>query len=433
MLSNLVIAGKRVPRAAIAVAVLLFCIIALAHNGKKRVSSWASILLPSGPDADYTRGCVDTAGRRTRLLGGTPGFYYFENVWYRDNVFYMFGDDLPAQDAIMSGRTTLKVEKEEPKHLVPDVCLRKSTLWLNEGASDGWNGLWHYYHFAAENILAGFASLATTHWDTPIMPKQLVIPFWGDRGSWHDKWGMNEMVVDAVFGEDVIEPPQWARLEKKGDGWVYFDRIAIVDRWAAHRKTPAADQWNKMAIGILGEKLQPHWFTAARNRLLDYFHIPPANKKTHRLAYINRQGTDRKLPDETHAELLKSLHGLSDKYNVEIADLVLEDLSKEEQIRAIANSTILLGIHGNGLTHEMWLRETATVIEMFPPDTFLRDYETIATALGHRYIAVRNDSIITPALWNAHPGEQHPEHTHDGTKVALSVPFLTGIIRGIVA
>lgn len=98
------------------------------------------------------------------------------------------------------------------------------TVWLNEGASDGWNGLWHYYHFAAENILAGFASLATTHWDTPVMPKQLVIPFYGDRGSWHDKWGMNEMVVDAVFREDVIEPPQWARLEKKGDGWVYFDR-----------------------------------------------------------------------------------------------------------------------------------------------------------------------------------------------------------------
>lgn len=84
---------------------------------------------------------MDTAGRRTRVLGGTPGFYYFENVWYRDKVFCrcldalegppnpadMFGDDLPAQDAIMSGHTTLKVEKEVPKHLIPDVCLRKST------------------------------------------------------------------------------------------------------------------------------------------------------------------------------------------------------------------------------------------------------------------------------------------------------------------
>lgn len=96
-----------------------------------------------------------------------------------------------------------------------------------------------------------------------------------------------------------------------------------------------------MAIGILGEKLQPHWFTAARNRLLNYFHIPPSNdKKRHRLAYINRQGTDRKLPDEVHAALLESIHALSEKYNVEIADLVLEDMTKEEQIRAIANSTV---------------------------------------------------------------------------------------------
>lgn len=53
-----------------------------------------------------------------------------------------------------------------------------------------------------------------------------------------------------------------------------------------------------------------------------------------------------------------------------------------------ADGKVMIGIHGNGLTHEMWMPEDATLIEMFPPETFLRDYQSVAQVLNHQYYAV---------------------------------------------
>jgi hypothetical protein len=68
----------------------------------------------------------------------------------------------------------------------------------------------------------------------------------------------------------------------------------------------------------------------------------------------------------------------------------------------------MIGIHGNGLTHEMWMPEDATLVEvcyahldqdladcqMFPPETFLRDYQSVAQVLNHQYFAVVSDRGI---------------------------------------
>lgn len=65
----------------------------------------------------------------------------------------------------------------------------------------------------------------------------------------------------------------------------------------------------------------------------------------------------------------------------------------------------MLGIHGNGLTHELWLPEKGSLIEvipivsalhgchayvsqLFPNEMFLRDYACVAEVLGHHYTAI---------------------------------------------
>jgi hypothetical protein len=85
---------------------------------------------------------------------------------------------------------------------------------VHEIQQNGWTGLWHYYHFVAEDILGGFAALASSRaprhesgvvgkgYHGPVeggsmaVPDRIVIPW---EGNWHDKWGMNEMVVNGVF------------------------------------------------------------------------------------------------------------------------------------------------------------------------------------------------------------------------------------------
>jgi len=49
---------------------------------------------------------------------------------------------------------------------------------------------------------------------------------------------------------------------------------------------------------------------------------------------------------------------------------------------------VLLGVHGNGLTHLLWLPPSSAVIELFPAKVFQRDYQTAAAALGHNYTAI---------------------------------------------
>jgi hypothetical protein len=63
----------------------------------------------------------------------------------------------------------------------------------------------------------------------------------------------------------------------------------------------------------------------------------------------------------------------------------MDKLSRDEQIRLAARTTIMMGVHGNGLTHLLWMKPTprATVIEFFYPQGFAHDYEfTVGLALG---------------------------------------------------
>jgi hypothetical protein len=92
----------------------------------------------------------------------------------------------------------------------------------NEGAdSTSWNGLWHYYHFTIENILGGYAGGALAE-PRPAVPVRLVIP-WVD--GWHDKWGMNDAVTKAIFGDEVIDKAQWELMSRQA---VFFSKCTCL-------------------------------------------------------------------------------------------------------------------------------------------------------------------------------------------------------------
>lgn len=55
---------------------------------------------------------------------------------------------------------------------------------------------------------------------------------------------------------------------------------------------------------------------------------------------------------------------------------------------------IMLGLHGNGLTHLVWMQPNrlSTVIEIFCPPGFAHDYYWTSRALGMSHYSVWNDT-----------------------------------------
>ncbi|KAF8963256.1 hypothetical protein BDZ97DRAFT_2059156 [Flammula alnicola] len=142
------------------------------------------------------------------------------------------------------------------------------------------------------------------------------------------------------------------------------------------------------------------------------------------ISYISRQSArNRKLVEEDHDVLVKALEALVERKNGErkaflegfgravgvdddgdddgvppleweLSVLQAEKMSKDEQIRAAARTTIMLGVHGNGLTHLVFMnpKRASTVIEIFYPGGFAHDYYWTARSLGMSHFAVWNDT-----------------------------------------
>jgi hypothetical protein len=78
-------------------------------------------------------------------------------------------------------------------------------------------------------------------------------------------------------------------------------------------------------------------------------------------ATLGRQvASSRRLTPEAHSQLVASL---SDMDAIELHVPQMERMSPREQLKLVSKADILIGVHGNGLTNELWLRPGGAVIE----------------------------------------------------------------------
>ncbi|KAG8987697.1 hypothetical protein FRB90_003205 [Tulasnella sp. 427] len=105
----------------------------------------------------------------------------------------------------------------------------------------------------------------------------------------------------------------------------------------------------------------------------------------------------------------------------------MEELTPEEQLAIAAETTIMIGVHGNGLTHLLWMPLTplTTVMEIFYPGGFAKDYEWTARVLGFTHYAIHNDTAFT------HPTEPKVNYPpgFQGTKIPVHGPSVAKIIE----
>lgn len=144
--------------------------------------------------------------------------------------------------------------------------------------------------------------------------------------------------------------------------------------------------------------------------------VPIHNEKTV-ITYISRQAARRHLIREDHQLLVASLQELTARKGYELIIIEAEKLSKDEQLAIMSrttvrrqlhpyfffwkitdqsNSQVLVGVHGNGLSHVLWLAPSRflTVIEIFFPGGFAHDYEWTTRAMGGKHFGIWNDTYV---------------------------------------
>jgi len=117
------------------------------------------------------------------------------------------------------------------------------------------------------------------------------------------------------------------------------------------------------------------------------------------------------------------LRKLEAVYGYEVHIVLPEKMTRLEQLQLAARTTILMGVHGNGLTNLLWMKPNArsTVMEFFYPGGFAHDYEYTTRSLGMTHygfwdsLAFTSPDLPLPSYPEGFQGNEIPL---DGAAVA---------------
>lgn len=118
------------------------------------------------------------------------------------------------------------------------------------------------------------------------------------------------------------------------------------------------------------------------SRVLHFYKIPtPLRKNKEIIAKFIRRTNTRKLINET--ELIESVKRAVPHLNLEIIDFA--GFSFADQLKIVCETDLLIGVHGAGLTHTMFLPPGSAVIEILPGNFAHMGFRNLAQILDHKY------------------------------------------------
>ncbi|KAK0451216.1 uncharacterized protein EV420DRAFT_1561523 [Desarmillaria tabescens] len=406
----------------------------------------------------------------TSIVHHAPGWTLFRNLYMSSGTLFILSSNrsfpefrlmtssgLPAENTPENGALR-EPTSQHMDYITPLEAHQrwggemKNRVWTVEGntllVNEPSQFLGHFYHLVAELLfgvqafwhgafsaasVADVYSAKFTYPGPPAFDRMIFSQSYGD--GWRDYPGFNAYVLRAAFPSLTIEDKQdWEDRIAATSGlsvdraW-HFPLVLLTDRSASHRgvlcgthtQRIASEAWEYMReqSRLMGIKVGG-WWEPIRASVLKFSgldvvrqdgdDLPMPDKVV--ITYISRQGTSRRrLTDEAHDSLVTALEELVEKKKDEGWELNVmqaERMSKDAQVHAAARTTILLGVHGNGLTHLLFMPPTkvSTVIEIFYPGGFAHDYHWTTRALGMSHFAVWNDTYYTHPN---EPGIDYPE------------------------
>ena len=113
------------------------------------------------------------------------------------------------------------------------------------------------------------------------------------------------------------------------------------------------------------------------------------------VGYVDRQNTDRRLPSEHHDWIVEYA---TQHQNIEFRHLHMEEYTPKEQVEKASECDMMIGMHGNGMTHTFWMQPRRYVIEFFWKYNYQYDYSTIAQMMKHSYLGILNGKVVNSTL-----------------------------------
>jgi len=103
-----------------------------------------------------------------------------------------------------------------------------------------------------------------------------------------------------------------------------------------------------------------------------------------KLALYVRRKPPRTFSPEIEEQFVQSF----EKRGITLKPIDFSNMSWMDQVTATCNASLLVGIHGNGLTNCLWMAPGSTVIEIFPPNSHHYDYQMLAEVAGLNYFGI---------------------------------------------
>ncbi|TFK25335.1 hypothetical protein FA15DRAFT_668561 [Coprinopsis marcescibilis] len=427
---------------------------------------------------------------RTRQGAWIDGFVTFDRLYLRNGTFYVVttNPDFPAKERLIGQWLELSrvanltatdkemqiIDPTQAQEILGDHAslVPGFTVFLYDPAQF----MHHLYHWWGEIILGMvrvYSTLAygegtpsknvTLSLESLPPPSRFVLP--AIHGNeWRDKPNLIGPLMRAAYPSTGIEKADyWNDLGNLNETFV-FERSMVINRWAAH-KHPNGKRWYKMIAGTM-ELTVPNgfWEPIRKNivgNILGYvpfvnslgqvekssLHLlkdkasPQAQQHKNNLisesdvkplvTYISRQGSgNRRLVEEDHLRLVESLRALEKEGLCKFEMPAMEKLSIKQQLNISARSTILVGVHGNGLTHQLFMPASlrSAVFEILDPPSYTFDYEMLARNVGHKHYAVQNDTLVTFPKGVFHQGVHFSPGFHSKT-IHVHGPAIADMIR----
>ena len=212
------------------------------------------------------------------------------------------------------------------------------------------NSITHYYHWCAElwfGFWRTYSSLdanITPDGGTTLPPARRLFFNRLDNFHWRDYAAMDQWVARSSFPGVTMEfIDDWRDRAEMDTAWV-FDRVVVTDRSAAMLSFNFA-RYQRSASPPFALPGAMNWWMAIRDNVVQFTGLDTSvgsgTSSTPVITYISRQTWGRRmLIPEDHDKLVKELYKLRDTYGWEVNVIEAEKMTRVEQIRLAARTTV---------------------------------------------------------------------------------------------
>lgn len=240
--------------------------------------------------------------------------------------------------------------------------------WISFRETGDFADIPHLFHFL-ELLMVFFADKPN-----PDKVSHITFPQW-EGDSWKGKNGVNhnEWILKRMYPGVVFQ-------ERKDDR-----EMTVIDR-ANLDGGNISKAWCKYI-----RRFDPYLWS----RTLKIQHIPSRHPV---VTYVSRQSARvRTLNPQVHENFVNSMMNISD---IDFVVVKMEDIPFNEQFHLANRTDLLIGVHGNGLSHAAFMHPHRNVIEIFVPGTIFEwDYYTLSKMMGHEYMCIFNSNPCIPQMF----------------------------------